>query len=82
MALLGKLFKDPEDDETLMGTEDEFYSVSEEEAVKEADPNWQLGQPFDANIVRNITREDVENRIVKGSSEFALKPRQSLDIKV
>ncbi len=37
MALLGKLFKDPEDDETLMGTEDEFYSISEEEAVKEAD---------------------------------------------
>ena len=37
MALLGKLFKDPEDEETLMGTEDEFYSVSEEEAVKEAD---------------------------------------------
>lgn len=37
MALLGKLFKDPEEDETLMGTEDEFYSISEEEAVKEAD---------------------------------------------
>ena len=37
MALLGKLFKDPEDDETLMGTEDEFYSISEEEAVKESD---------------------------------------------
>ena len=37
MALLGKLFKDPEDEETLIGTEDEFYSVSEEDAVKEAD---------------------------------------------
>lgn len=37
MALLGKLFKDPEEDETLMGTEDEFYSISEEDAVKEAD---------------------------------------------
>lgn len=37
MALLGKLFKDPEEDETLMGTEDEFYNISEEEAVKEAD---------------------------------------------
>ena len=37
MALLGKLFKDPEDEETLMGTEDEFYSISEDEAVKEAD---------------------------------------------
>ncbi len=37
MALLGKLFKDPEEDETLVGTEDEFYSISEEDAVKEAD---------------------------------------------
>lgn len=37
MALLGKLFKDPEEDESLMGTEDEFYSISEEDAVKEAD---------------------------------------------
>lgn len=37
MALLGKLFKDPEDDDTLVGTEDEFYNVSEEDAIKEAD---------------------------------------------
>lgn len=37
MALLGKLFKDPDDDETLVGTEDEFYNVSEEDAIKEAD---------------------------------------------
>ncbi len=37
MALLSKLFKDPEDDDTLMGTEDEFYNVSEEEAIKETD---------------------------------------------
>ena len=32
-----KLFKDPDDDETLIGSEDEFYSVSEEDALKEAD---------------------------------------------
>lgn len=37
MALLSKLFKDPEDDDSLMGTEDEFYNVSEEEAMKETD---------------------------------------------
>jgi len=38
MALkLKNLFKDPEDDDTLMGTEDEFYNVSEEEALAEAD---------------------------------------------
>ena len=65
-----------------LGQYERMYTKAFYEAVKEAGPNWQLGQPFDANIVRNITREDVENRIVKGSSEFALKPRQSLDIKV
>lgn len=38
MALKFKgFFKDPDEDETLMGTEDEFYSVSEEDALKEAD---------------------------------------------
>lgn len=37
MALLSKLFKDSEDDDTLMGTEDEFYNVSEEDAIKETD---------------------------------------------
>ena len=59
-----------------------MYSKAFYEAVREANPNWQLGQPFDTSIVRNITREDVENRIVKGSSEFALKPRPSLDIRI
>ncbi len=33
---LKKLFTDDEED-TLMGTEDEYYSVSEDEALKEAD---------------------------------------------
>ncbi len=37
MALLSKLFKDADDDDALMGTEDEFYNVSEEEAIKETD---------------------------------------------
>lgn len=59
-----------------------MYSKAFYEAVREANPNWQPGQPFDTNIVRNITREDVENRIVKGSSEFELKPRPSLDIQI
>ncbi|MCI9423382.1 MAG: DUF3879 family protein, partial [Dorea sp.] len=65
-----------------LGQYERMYTKAFYEAVKEANPNWQLGQPFDTSIVRNITREDVENRIVKGSSEFALKPRPSLDIKV
>lgn len=65
-----------------LGQYEKMYSKAFYEAVKEANPNWQLGQPFDTSIVRNITREDVETRIVKGSSEFALKPRLSLDIRI
>ena len=37
MALLKNLFKDPDDDDILTGTEDEFYSVSEADALAEAD---------------------------------------------
>ncbi|MBQ9834661.1 MAG: cell division protein SepF [Bacilli bacterium] len=33
---LKKMFSD-EDDDTLLGTEDEYYNMSEEEAIKEAD---------------------------------------------
>jgi cell division inhibitor SepF len=32
-----KIFKDPDEEDTLVGTEDEYYSMSEDEAVKEAD---------------------------------------------
>lgn len=65
-----------------LGQYERMYSKAFYEAVREANPNWRPGQPFDTSIVRNITREDVENRIVKGSSEFALKPRSSLDIQI
>ncbi len=38
MALkLKNLFKDPDDDDVLTGTEDEFYNVSESDALAEAD---------------------------------------------
>lgn len=63
-----------------LGQYERMYEKAFYEAVKEADPSWQVGKPFDSSIVRNITREDVESRIVKGSSELALKPKL-LDIK-
>lgn len=34
-------------------------------AVKEADPDWQLGQSFDTSILNNITREDIDNSLQK-----------------
>ncbi len=65
-----------------LGQYERMYTKAFYEAVREASPGWQPGQPFDTSIVRGITREDVEKRIVKGSSEFSLKPGPSLDIKV
>lgn len=61
-----------------LGQYERMYTKAFYEAVKESAPNWQPGQSFDSSIVRNITREDVEKRIVKGDSEFALK--KSLDV--
>lgn len=63
-----------------LGQYERMYRKAFYDAVKEANPNWQLGQSFDTSIVRNITRKDVENRIVKGSSQFSLKPSLSLDV--
>ena len=37
LSKLKNLFKDPDEDENLIGTEDEYYEVSESEALKEAD---------------------------------------------
>ena len=63
-----------------LGQSERMYRKAFYDAVKEANPNWQLGQSFDTSIVRNITRKDVEDRIVKGNSQFSLKPRLSLDV--
>ena len=42
MALnLKKMFKYPDDDDNLMGTEDEYYNIGEEQALKEADKTGQ-----------------------------------------
>lgn len=39
-------------------------------AVKSADPDWELGQPIKSGVLDNITREDVENNMKKSNSSF------------
>lgn len=72
-------------DERLEGTwtleqYERMYRKAFSEAVRESDPTWELGKPFNTAVVRSITREDVENRIVKGDTELALMPKNSLDV--
>lgn len=39
-------------------------------AVREANPDWELGQPIKSGVLDNITREDVENDMKKSNSSF------------
>ena len=49
------------------------------DAVKAADPTWDLGQPFSRKILDSVTRESVDNALVQSGNKLVL-PRTSLDI--
>lgn len=48
-------------------------------AVKAADPSWNPGQPFDANILNSVTRESVEKNLVQSGNRLV---RRSVDFSV
>lgn len=48
-------------------------------AVKAADPSWNPGQPFDANILNSVTRESIEKNLVQSGSRLV---RRSVDFSV
>ena len=49
------------------------------DAVKAADPTWDLGQPFSRKILDSVTRESVDNALVQSGNKLVL-PRTSFDI--
>lgn len=51
------------------------------DAVKAADPTWELGSPFSKKILDSVTREAVDNALVKSGDQLIL-PRKSLDLSV
>ena len=40
------------------------------DAVKKADPEWELGKPFNSSILDKISREDIDNSLVKAAGEY------------
>lgn len=42
-------------------------------AVKAANPDWEIGQSFDASILDSVTRESVEANLVQSGSTFVTK---------
>lgn len=57
-----------------LGQYERMYRTAMYNAVKESDPEWEIGKSFDSNVLKNITREQVESYIVRtGAGTFALK---------
>ncbi len=57
------------------------YNQAFYDAVKAADPNWEIGKPFNRKILDSVTREAVDNALVKSGNRLIL-PRKSFDTNI
>jgi len=57
------------------------YTKAMYNAVKAANPNWEIGQSFDSSILESVTRESVEANLVQSGSTFMTKAN-SIDVSV
>lgn len=53
-----------------LGQYEKAYTKAFYNAVKASNPNWQIGQPFDASVLDNVTRESIESSLVKGNGTY------------
>ncbi|MEE0960533.1 MAG: hypothetical protein UH654_10980 [Lachnospiraceae bacterium] len=42
-------------------------------AVKAANPDWEIGQSFDSSILSSVTRKSVEANLVQSGNTFITK---------
>jgi len=57
------------------------YNQAFYDAVKSANPEWEPGMSFDTSILKNLSREDIDNSLVKSGNRLLL-PRKSIDYTV
>jgi hypothetical protein len=53
-----------------LGQYEQQYKLALYKAVKTANPDWELGQPFDTSILDSVTREAVDNSLEVGSGTY------------
>lgn len=71
-------------DDRLKGTwtlqqYEQAYTKTLYNAVKAANPNWELGQSFDTSILNSVTRESVEANLTQSGNTFTY---QSVDYSI
>lgn len=57
------------------------YNQAFYDAVKAADPDWEIGKPFNKSVLDSVTRESVDNALVKQGNRLVL-PRTSFDASI
>ena len=61
------------------------YRLAFSAAVREVNPNWKNGDPFDASILDSVTRESVESQLTKSGNTLVKRSSVSgstLDMKI
>lgn len=53
-----------------LGQYEQSYKMAFYKAVKSANPDWKIGQPFDSSILDKVSRRDVEESLTKAQSEY------------
>lgn len=53
-----------------LGQYEQQYKLAFYNAVKTANPDWELGKPFDTSILDSVTREAVDNSLEVGSGTY------------
>ena len=53
-----------------LGRYEQAYRRAFYNAVKSANPNWEIGQSFDSSILDKISRKDIENSLVEVQGEY------------
>jgi len=64
-----------------LGQYERAYCRAFYDAVKSANPDWKLGQSFDKSILDSVTRESVDNALIKSGNELVL-PKKSIDLSI
>lgn len=53
-----------------LGQYEQAYKRAFYQAVKSANPNWEIGQSFDRGILDQVSRKDIEDSLVKLQGEY------------
>jgi hypothetical protein len=66
-----------------LGQYEQAYKMAFYKTVKSENPDWEIGKPFNTNILNKVSREEIENSLVKIQGEYGTNlVSKGIDIKL